>query len=214
MIHYLLLWLFLIVVFGYLVFVYQYQARIERLTSNWPGPRPMPIIGNLHQFMSLIGPRPFKRASFLVDTYFKDHRCKLWLGTKLYFVDCNPRDIHSLGTAQQLLQKTSDYRVFQNWLNEGLFTSNVAKWMHRRKMIMPAFNSAMIKQFGSIFERHARLLVERLDELAGKDKRIDFFQYVSHFTLDTICETALGPTVNSHAEYKSEYCKAVREYVN
>lgn len=211
MIAYILGLLFLIALIGYLGYMYRYQARLDRLTSNWPGPRTLPIIGHLHLFMSLIGPRPFKRGAELVTAHFRDHRCKLWLGTKLYFVDCNPRDIHALGTAQQLLQKTSDYGVFKNWLGEGLFTSNVDKWIQHRKMIMPAFSYAMIRQFESVFERHARVLVERLDKVAGTEKRVEFFQYISSFTLDTICETALGPTVNSHADHKPEYCAAVRE---
>ncbi|XP_017956928.1 probable cytochrome P450 312a1 [Drosophila navojoa] len=206
------MWLLLLgVVLAYLIHSIRYQARINRLTSNWPGPPSLPILGHLHIFAKIIGPRPFKRAAELINCHLQDHRGKLWLGTKLYILDCNPKDIQALCSAKQLLQKTSDYRVFENWLGAGVFTSRVDKWMHSRKMIAPTFNYSMVKQFVHIFERQARILLDRLATLADTDQPVDFFQFISCCTLDTICETALGTTVNSQSGEKSEYLDAVRE---
>lgn len=206
-----LLLLLLAAVLAYLIYSYRYQARINRLTSNWPGPPSLPIIGHLHIFARIIGPRPFKRVTELINCHLKDHRGKLWLGTKFYVFDCNPKDIQALCSAKQLLQKTSDYRVFENWLCEGVFTSGVDKWMHRRKMIAPAFNYGMIKQFVDVYERQARILLSRLSALADNRQPVDFFQLISCYTLDTICETALGTSVDSQSGQRSEYFDAVRE---
>ncbi|KAH8396674.1 hypothetical protein KR215_002370, partial [Drosophila sulfurigaster] len=209
----LFIWLLCCVFIAYLAYAIQYHVRINRLTSNWPGPPSWPIIGHLHIFARIIGPRPFKRATDLINCHLREHRGKLWLGTKLYLFDCNPKDIQALCSAQQLLQKTSDYSVFENWLCEGLFTSGVEKWTHRRKMIAPAFNYSMIKQFVVVFERQARILVDRLSKLANTNEPVDFFQYISCYTLDTICETALGTTVNAQSGLKSDYFDAVRDIV-
>ncbi|KAM8708446.1 hypothetical protein ACLKA7_015423 [Drosophila subpalustris] len=210
----LLIWLLCCVVFTLFFYVYQYQARINRLTSNWPGPPSYPIIGHLHIFAKIIGPRPFSRATDLINGHLKDHRGKLWLGPKLYLFDCNPKDIQELCSAKQLLQKTSDYRVFENWLCECLFTSGMEKWSHRRKMITPAFNYGMIKRFVDVFERQARILVIRLAKMAETSEPFDFFQYISCYTLDTICETALGATVNAQSGQKSDYFDAVRDIMH
>ncbi|KAH8260885.1 hypothetical protein KR044_000016 [Drosophila immigrans] len=210
----LLIWLLCCVFIAYLAYACQYHARINRLTSNWPGPPSLPIIGHLHIFVRLIGPHPFRRATDLIRVHLKEHRGKLWLGPKLYLFDCNPKDIQALCSAQQLLQKTADYRVFENWLCEGLFTSGVEKWTHRRKMIAPAFNYSMIKQFVPVFERQARILVDRFAKLADTNEPVDFYQYISCYTLDTICETALGATVNAQSGQKSDYFDAVRDVVH
>ncbi|EDV97886.1 probable cytochrome P450 312a1 [Drosophila grimshawi] len=206
-----LIWFLLIALITYLSCVYQYQARINRLTSKWPEPPFLPIIGHLHILAKIVGPRPFKRAADLINCHLEEHRAKIWLGTKLYVLDCNPKDIQALCSAQQLLQKTSDYRIFRNWLCEGIFTSDVDKWIHRRKMITPAFGYGMIKQYVQVYERQARILVSRLSKLAGTNQPVDFLQYIRCYTLDTICEAALGANVNSQSGQKSEYFDAVRK---
>ncbi|KAH8296632.1 hypothetical protein KR054_008991, partial [Drosophila jambulina] len=186
----------------YLLHVCENQARLDRLTHNWPGPPALPIIGHLHILAKLVGPQPFRRASKLVTSHLIDHRVKFLIGTKLYLVDCNPKDIQAMCSAQQLMQKTDDYHVFEDYLCEGLFTSNADKWMHRRKIIMPAFNYAMIKQFVVVFEKQSRILVDRLGKYAETGEQVDFLKFISCFTLDTICETALGVSAGAQSDEK------------
>ncbi|KAH8239511.1 hypothetical protein KR032_005103 [Drosophila birchii] len=206
-------WFYLCLLAGllYLLRVFKNQARLDRLTHNWPSPPSLPVIGHLHILAKLVGPNQIRQATDLVTNYLKDHRGKIWIGTKLYLLDCNPKDIQALGNAQQLLQKTNDYRIFDDYLSEGLFTSNAEKWMHRRKIIMPAFNYAMIKQFVVVFEKQSRILVDKLEKYSETREQVDFLKFTSCFTLDTICETALGVSVGAQTNGNSYYLKAVQE---
>ncbi|KAH8233829.1 hypothetical protein KR038_004626 [Drosophila bunnanda] len=206
-------WLYLGLFAGilYLVRVFQNQARLDRLTHNWPSPPSLPLIGHLHIIAKLVGPNHLRHATDMIASHLKDHRGKLWIGLKLYLLDCNPKDIQALGNAQQLLQKTNDYAVFEDYLHEGLFTSNAEKWMHRRKIIMPAFNYAMIKQFVVVFEKQSRILVDRLSKYSETGEQVDFLKFISRFTLDAICETALGVSVGAQSFEKSDYLAAVKE---
>ncbi|KAH8267919.1 hypothetical protein KR026_011049 [Drosophila bipectinata] len=195
----------------YLLYAFEYQTRIDRLTHNWPAPPSLPIIGHLHILWGLAGPNPIRRATELTTTHMKDHRLKLWMGTKLYLLDCNPKDIQALGSAQQLLQKPADYSVFENWLGEGIFTSGFEKWSHRRKIVMPAFNYAMINQFVKVFEKQSRILVDRLGDFSISGEPVDYFYVISCFTLDTICATALGVSANAQLNEKSDFLNAVKK---
>ncbi|XP_022208406.2 probable cytochrome P450 312a1 [Drosophila obscura] len=198
----------------YLLYAFERHSRIDRLTNTWPAPPSLPIIGHLHILAQLVGPHPFRKASELVNTHLKDHRGKLWLGTKLYLVDCNPKDIQALSSAQQMLQKTTDYKVFENWLCEGIFTADYDKWVHRRKTVAPAFNHTMIKQFMEVFERQSRILLPRVAEYAESGKPLDFLHMISCYTLDVICETALGVSVDAQSGKRSSYLEAVREILH
>jgi len=75
---------------------------------------------------------------------------------------------------------------------------------------MPAFNYTMIKQFVAVFEKQSRILLTNVAKFAESGDQIDFLQLISCFTLDTICETALGVSVGSQSSAKSEYLDAVK----
>ncbi|KAH8233828.1 hypothetical protein KR038_004622, partial [Drosophila bunnanda] len=197
-----------------LLYALDSQARLDRLTHNWPGPPSLPLIGHLHILAKSVGPSPFYRVSQMVASHLTDHRGKLWIGPRLYLLDCNPKDIQALGNAQQLLQKTNDYFVFEDYLHEGVFTSNAEKWMHRRKIIMPTFNYTMIKQFVVVFEKQSRILVSRLGKYSETGEQVDFLKLTSRFSLDTICETALGVSVGTQSDETSSYPNSVRELLD
>ncbi|KAH8376515.1 hypothetical protein KR200_011352 [Drosophila serrata] len=195
----------------YLLRIFEKQSKLNKLTHNWPSPPSYPVIGHLHILAKMVGPNQFRNATDLVTNHLKDHRGKIWIGPKLYILDCNPKDIQALSNAKQLLQKTNDYAVFEDYLHEGLFTSNAEKWMHRRKIIMPAFNYAMIKQFVVVFEKQSRILIDRLEKYSKTGEKVDFLKLISRFTLDAICETALGVSVGAQSLEKSDYLTAVQE---
>ncbi|KAH8239508.1 hypothetical protein KR032_005102, partial [Drosophila birchii] len=197
----------------YLLNVVESQARLDRLTHNWPGPPSLPIIGHLHIMAKVLG-QPFHRASEIIISHLTDHRGKIWIGTKLYLVDCNPKDIQALCDAHQLLHKTDDYHVLGDWLGDGILVSNGEKWAHRRKITVPTFNYTMIKEFAFVFEKQSRILIDRLEEYAETGRQVDFLQFISCFTLDSFCETALGVSVGTQLDGYSDYVKAVRDMLD
>ncbi|ALC44006.1 Cyp312a1 [Drosophila busckii] len=69
----------------------------------------------------------------------------------------------------------------------------------------------MIKQFLHVFQKQSRILVARLQLVAGTEQSVDFLQYINCFTLDSICETALGTTVEAQSAQKSDYLAAVKD---
>ncbi|XP_030372062.1 uncharacterized protein LOC115622298 [Scaptodrosophila lebanonensis] len=164
----------------------------------------------MHIIFRLGGLNPFKQAEKHVFPYLKDHRCKIWAGASLVFLNCNPKDLQALCSAPHLLEKGKQYQIYESWLCQGIFTSRVEKWTKGRKMLMPAFSYGMLKQFVDVFNRQTQVLLSRLRIMASTGESVDFFKYSSSFTLDTICETAMGVSVGAQSVQKSEYFEAVK----
>ncbi|KOB64592.1 Cytochrome P450 4M1, partial [Operophtera brumata] len=64
------------------------------------------------------------------------------------------------------------------------------KWQQRRKLLTPAFHFNILRQFFVILEENSQRLVKALGETAGED--VDIVPVLSEFTLNSICETAMG----------------------
>ncbi|XP_026330084.1 cytochrome P450 4C1-like, partial [Hyposmocoma kahamanoa] len=88
-------------------------------------------------------------------------------------------------------------------------TLSGAKWFKRRKILTPTFHFNILKNFASVIEEKSRALVSKLKQ---QQNEVDVFSVVSDFTLDTICETAMGTQLD-HDKSKAtvEYKTAVIE---
>ena len=114
--------------------------------------------------------------------------------------------------------KSTQYRFLHPWLGTGLLTSNGNesgdKWHTRRKMLTPAFDWNIVKQFVAVFNEQGRTLVQVLDShcnvSADGAKCVDVFPILTHATLDVICAAAMGRHFNAQLETNNEYASSVK----
>ncbi|XP_049309424.1 cytochrome P450 4p1-like [Bactrocera dorsalis] len=91
---------------------------------------------------------------------------------------------------QSLIKKSIVYNFFVPFLSRGLLTSSDIKWHSRRKMLTPAFHFNILGQFEEIFKEESKKFVESLE--AGDLSSVTLNEIIPKFTLNAICETALG----------------------
>ncbi|CAG7786278.1 unnamed protein product, partial [Allacma fusca] len=101
------------------------------------------------------------------------------------------------------------YDMLKPWLGTGLLTSEGDKWFHRRKLLTPAFHFKILEDFIDVFNEQTNVLVHILRDEFGDGKPFNIFPFITRCTLDIICESAMGKTINAQRERDTDYVKAV-----
>nr|CAI5835879.1 unnamed protein product [Callosobruchus analis] len=107
-----------------------------------------------------------------------------------------------------ILNKSDEYSFLHQWLGSGLLTSDGPKWKKMRKLLTPSFHFSILKQFIDSFEANGVRLVNKLKKVQGKD--INIYQYITMYSLDIICESSMGVSINAQEVEDSEYVKNVK----
>ncbi|XP_043285789.1 cytochrome P450 4C1-like [Venturia canescens] len=144
-----------------------------REAAKFPGPSfLLPLIGNAHHFMG-------------------DSRLKAIRSTQNVF--------QTVFMSPKTVEKDPLYRLAKPWLGHGLFTAPAGEWRNRRKLTAPTFNTKIVTSFVEIFAKRSEIMSEQMSKELGAGD-FDVSKYVGLCTLDFICETLMGATVNVQSE--------------
>ncbi|KAF2885100.1 hypothetical protein ILUMI_21103 [Ignelater luminosus] len=194
-----------IFIFTLIVWYLQYHWKRRRLyafAAKRNGPFTFPFIGNALYFAGSTDDN-LSNVMKIIDGY--ESPVRVWLGQKLFFVIWKPQQLETIMNSPHALAKDEVYKHAEDIGGTGLFTAPVPKWKRHRKIIMPTFNQKILNGFVEIFSEKSKILVEQLQRVAGKGT-FDVFDYLSRCTLDIICETAMGASINAQTT-DSDYLK-------
>ncbi|CAG9797064.1 unnamed protein product [Chironomus riparius] len=118
--------------------------------------------------------KSFRRKFFLIWTYavIKAEDAAIILGSSKH------------------INKSMLYDVLHPFLKTGLLTSSREKWHKRRRMLTPSFHFNILKEFCEIFKEESDKLVDSLRSQSNNE--INIIPISSKFTLNTVCESAMG----------------------
>ncbi|KAJ4451988.1 hypothetical protein ANN_03472 [Periplaneta americana] len=84
------------------------------------------------------------------------------------------------------------------------------KWHSRRKIITPSFHFKILEQFIPIFAENSGILVNELRKEVGREV-FDVNPYIFACSLDIICESAMGTSINAQRFGSSDYIDAMHK---
>ncbi|CAH0550618.1 unnamed protein product [Brassicogethes aeneus] len=182
------------------------QMRIKRKLNWMPHVPGWPVLGNALEFTD--------SGSFLTTlTKFNQKYGKnffLQIASQNIIVITDYKLLEFVLSSNKVLEKSKNYNFLHTWLGTGLLTSTGAKWKERRKIITPTFHFQILEQFVDVFENQGKILIKKLEKEVGKDS-VNIFPYVTLCTLDIICETAMGTSINAQDSKNLEYVASVKE---
>uniref|UniRef100_UPI003B75B4C6 cytochrome P450 4C1-like n=1 Tax=Pectinophora gossypiella TaxID=13191 RepID=UPI003B75B4C6 len=183
-----MLWVLVYIIVFLLLLVYLEHWQKHGEFEKIPGPRGILFAANALDF--LMDPvKLFYYFRTLANKY--KQLFKLKLGTKKFVVLYNPEDVEVVLSGIKHNSKGFLYGFIQPWLQDGLLLSDGTKWQHRRKILTPTFHFNILRHFHVVIEENSKQLVESLKTEVGKPKT-DVVSLISDFTLNSICETAMG----------------------
>ncbi|PIC26918.1 hypothetical protein B9Z55_019345 [Caenorhabditis nigoni] len=193
----------------------QFILNVCEFSNKLPGPPTQPFIGNIALFakMSNIEMLDYmiKTANELRDSGESIMRFQ-FIGKLLVF----PLDGKS---AQTLLQSTTeldkgdDYEFARAWLGRSVLLDGYGeRWKNHRRLVTPTFHFAKLEGYLEVFNRETKVMIELLDKFAKTGETVDLFHYIKRCTLDIICGTAMGTTIDAQHNPTHPYVLAVEGF--
>ncbi|KAF7279570.1 hypothetical protein GWI33_007032 [Rhynchophorus ferrugineus] len=183
----------------------------KKYFQNVPGPKPVPIFGNTLDLIA--GPKVFlKTISGWMDIFGEtilvhDGPLSVLLMTMDYDLT------QFIYNSSDHIDKGYQYTYLHGWLGNGLLTSTGLHWKLHRKAITPSFHFSILKSFVPIFERISDKFIDKLNAEVDKDS-VEISKLVSVYTLNVICEAAMGLQITDKDETHLKYINSIRNISN
>ena len=209
------------------VFLYPKWKEFRRcynLIEKIPGPpvHPIPFVGHAKVILDIDKMKSeygsyalvYQMMMGIYELYGNEKLLRMWLGFRPFIMLFDPDSVEVVLSSNTLTDKSVEYMFLKPWLGEGLVTSQKAKWKQRRKILTPAFHFKILHDFLPIMNEQAHILVNKIYGLFKEGKTSPYpnlLELITLCTLDVICETAMGTSVNAQTSDQSVYVKSLHQ---
>ncbi|XP_011630919.2 cytochrome P450 4C1-like, partial [Pogonomyrmex barbatus] len=144
----------------------------------------------------------------LFDQYYSI--LKVWFFFTPFVGIRHPDDIEIILGTSIHIEKSLIYNNLHPWLNTGLLTSGGNKWHSRRKILTPTFHFGILQQFADILITEGENMANSLKN-TGDIIIKDLISFISEHTLNALCVTAMGISLQKLDSFQQEYRNAIHQ---
>ncbi|KAM7348492.1 cytochrome P450 4d1 isoform 3-T3 [Cochliomyia hominivorax] len=184
--------------------------RIRYLSQQFVIPKSIPLLGNAQMLLAI---KP-QNIIYVINDIFEQYgqTVGFWFGPFIFGIFMmDIKYVERVLSSNTIIEKSMEYDFLRNWLCEGLLTSGPPKWYKRRKILTAAFHFNILEEFIKTFNRNANIFVRKLhNAIKNSDGVVNMDYYLNLVTLDIICESAMGVSINAQTNADSEYVRAVK----
>ncbi|XP_059061379.1 cytochrome P450 4d8-like [Achroia grisella] len=167
--------------------------------------RCLPFIGHAWLFIRR-GKDPMDTFKLLADVAQKRNGItSFWFGNNLYTILTDPFAAEKV--LKTSLEKHELMQLARPLIGNGSIFAPVFIWRPRRKVLAPTFGQKTLNNFVTVFYKQSVILVNKLQSMAEKDK-FSVFNYISTYSMDSICETTMGVNINAQSNTNHPVLKA------
>jgi cytochrome P450 len=169
------------------------RAR-RRSLRDVPGPRGLPIIGNLHQIS-------LERTHLALEKFCHAHGpvFSFRLGPQRCLGIAEPDIVRSV-----LRERPHDFRRIKTMEPtarelglHGVFSAEGDDWKRQRPLIVPAFREENLTRHFGVMQTITQRFIELLAPAAQKGEVVDVLHHLMRYTVDVMAEVALGRDMNT-----------------
>ncbi|KAI0235209.1 Cytochrome P450 3A24 [Lamellibrachia satsuma] len=166
-----------------------------------PGPRPWPVIGNMHTSIRM---GQIEAQQYWNKKYGK--RIGMFVGSFPIFMTTDPDMVRSIMVKDFAhFHNRPDVITSSETFSQTLFALRDGQWKHVRVQLSPAFSSAKLKQMTSDMNACAALLIKNLLGEVDNKAGISIVTFVGAYAMDVIARTVFGLQINSQLEPDSPF---------
>ncbi|CAH0720548.1 unnamed protein product, partial [Brenthis ino] len=165
----------------------------------------LPLLGSMHLMFGggKVAFRRFKQLSEISEETNKPFI--LWVGPRALIFLNDPEEMKIVSNT--FVEKPSYYDFGKVWLGDGLVLAPGDIWKQNIRKIGGTFIRSIVNGYQDIFNAQARKLVEQL-KMEVNGLPFNARDYISHVTLETICQTGFGVSQITDNLVTEKYHKA------
>lgn len=153
-----------------------------------PGPRGDTFLGSTLDFKE----RPAQFIKYVADAYGDVTRFKIAGG--YWYMLTHPEDVHDAMTkrANIFLKPAIAKRLWEEFLGDGILTTEGEVWERQHRLMVPAFHHKRIQSYGDTMGAYTRRMIDRW----SPNSQVDISEAMVALTLEIVAKTLFDADVS------------------